>query len=141
MTISSAITAPLPVVAREPFLVLIDSDEERRIWVTSLLTFAHYHVRAVATPREFFTWYLQHQIVPRAMLLGYINQHDNFLIQRLLQRMDQRTHVQQERAVRILFLANYLGSTVSLHGRTFAPSTQGCIALLEDLWELVPRQV
>ena len=135
MNISSAITYPLTLNVQEPFILLVDMHTERRRWVVSLLTFAHYHVRAVATPQEFFTWYLQHPMVPQAILIGQSSQQNLFFVQRFLQRMD----TQREKAIPVLLLVNYLPFTISLRNRTFNPNAAGCFALLEDLWRVVPR--
>jgi hypothetical protein len=136
MNTADAITQPLPAYAREPLLLVIDAQEERLVWVVRLLTFAHYHVHAAPTPLEMLVWYVQHPMSPQAVLLGQVDRHNLFLVQRLLQRIVRR----RKKEVPLIFLATYLPDTeVAGVESSLSSSMRGGFALLELLWQLVVR--
>ena len=128
-------TRQLPPYEREPLLLVIDTQMDRRLWVSNLLAYAHYHAYTTSAPRESFIWYVQHQMTIQALLLGDVPQQEHFIIQRLLQRMIsfQRTEIPT------ISLAAYLPSETRIGSIPFTPRAQGGIALLEALWLQVAR--
>src|SRR6266446_8365113 len=62
-------TAPLPAVAREPLIVVLDAREARCRWVACFLAFANYHGYVPHTTFEAFRWFVQHPVSPQAILL------------------------------------------------------------------------
>jgi hypothetical protein len=132
MNTADAITQPLPAYAREPLLLVIDAQEERLVWAVRLLTFAHYHVYATLTPLEMLIWYVQHPMSPQVVLLGEIDRHNLFLVQRLIRR--------RKKEIPLIFLATYFPNTEAADVESSpSSSTRDGLALLEVLWQLVVR--
>jgi hypothetical protein len=129
-------TRPLPPNEREPLLLVIDAQTQRRIWVSDLLAYANYHTHSMASPRESFIWYIQHQLVIDALLLGDISQQEHFLAQRLLQRIVSH----QGSEIPIFSLAAYLPDETRSGSIPLAQWAQGGIALLEALWLNIARR-
>ncbi len=139
--ITDAITVPLPARQREPLLIIIDGLSLRRIWTTHLVTFAHYHSYAAATPLEAYIWCMQHPIVPQAFLLGQIEEQGQFFVQRLRQWCLQQQTGRHHKEPPLIALTHYLPDMTFIGTYEAIGSEYGCFELLEMLWATVPRCV
>ena len=128
-------TAPLPAVAREPLIVVLDAWEARRRWVARFLSLAHYHSYVPHTTVEAFRWFVQHPVSPQAILLGDLDPADQLYTQWLLQRIV----VQRGQQIPVISLAAFLPETIGVSESSFLPDVGSCMALLEVLWQEVPR--
>jgi|SRR5579863_4522450 len=133
MNIANITTNPLPAHAREPLLLIIDAYEERSLLLIRLLAFANYRTYTVTTSQQASTWYTRNAIPPAAILFGYMNSLEHFFLRRL------REHIstQQGKNIPAISIAFYGSDTLST---TISPApSHGCFALLELLWQIVPR--
>jgi len=135
MDIANITTSPLPLHAREPILLVIDAWEERSKLLIRLLAFANYKTYAVKTLQEASIWYTQYAIVPEIILFGYMNSLEHFFFRLLRERMS----TQRGKDVPAISLALYFPDTLSTSVSAFSSASQGCFALLELLWQVVPR--
>jgi len=135
MDIADITTSPLPAHAREPLLLVIDAYEERCMLLIRLLAFANYKTYAVKTLQEASIWYTQYAIVPEVILFGYLNSLEHFFVRLLLERMS----TQRGKDIPAISLALYFPDTLSMSISAFSSASQGCFALLELLWQVVPR--
>lgn len=137
MDIANITTSPLPLDAREPILLIIDAWEERSKLLIRLLAFANYKTYAVKTLQEASIWYTQYAIAPEVILFGYMNSLEHFFVRLLRERMS----TQRGKDVPAISLALYFPDTLSTSFSAFSSASQGCFALLELLWQVVPRSV
>lgn len=135
MDIADITTSPLPAHAREPLLLVIDAYEERCMLLIRLLAFANYRTYAATTSQEASTWYTQHAMVPEAILFGYMNSLEHFFFRRLREHMA----TQRGKDIPAISLALYFPDTVSMSNSAFSAGSYGGFALLELLWQVVPR--
>ena len=133
--ITDATTQPLPTSRREPLLMVIDGNDERRVWVVRLLTYAEYRVYDTSTPLEAFMWWVQHPFVPQALLIGTVAPANLFFVQRLVQQIAMLSR----RNVPIISLLAYLPDSAFIGVRHTPIDARGTIALLEVLWRMVAR--
>ncbi|SRR6266487_4726410 len=135
MDVADGTTSPLPLFARPPFILVLDMREARRAWVARLLAFAHYHAYVPPTPIEAYTWLEQHLVIPQAILLGDFDLSDQVFTQRIFQRFV----IQQGQQIPVISLAHFAHQTAAGADQPFSSVSQDCIALLEVLWQEVPR--
>lgn len=133
--ITEATTQPLPASRREPLLMVIDGNNERRVWVVRLLTYAEYRVYDTSTPLEAFMWWVQHPYVPQALLIGTVAPANLFFVQRLVQQIMMLSR----KNVPIISLLAYLPDSAFISTRRTPIDARGTFALLEVLWRTVPR--
>ena len=133
--LADALTQPFPAYLREPLLILIDANNERRVWVVRLLTLAYYHVYDTESPLEAFTWWVQHPSIPQALLLGYVSPSNQFFVQRLRQQVEQLSR----KALPMIVLTPYLPDSAFASLRRAPTDSRGPLALLDILWRTIPR--
>ena len=130
------VTLPLPSAAREPLLLLVDDVPVRRVWVTQLLTLAHYHVHVSETTLDAFTWCVQHGARPQVLLIGHVSPQTQFIMQRLL----HWTSNGRDRSVPVVSLTQHLPEATFLSSRPSELLALGSLNILQSLWTSVRRE-
>jgi hypothetical protein len=133
MDITHITTSPIVAYAQEPLLLIIDACEERCMLLTRLLAFANYRTYATTNSEEAWSWYAEHVILPEAILFGYMDSLEHFFFRRLQERIS----MQQGKSIPAISLALYFPDALSPCS-AWADSPF-CFALLELLWQTVPR--
>jgi len=135
MDITDITTSPLVPHAQEPLLLIIDACEERCLLLTRLLAFANYRTYAVTNSEQASTWYAQHVMPPGAILFGYMNSLEHFFFRRLHEHIS----MQQGKGIPAISLALYFPDARSPGMSSAWADSYYCFALLELLWQTVPR--
>lgn len=122
-----------------PTLIVIDADEERRQRLARLLTLAHYRVLAAATPFMAVQRTMEHAVTPNAILLGAIEEKQQFFLARLMQRFSSGGAA----SIPVLSLPIQVPDEAPLVAdsaratRHHVPSPAS-LAVLEPLWQSLP---
>lgn len=122
-----------------PTLIVIDADEERRQRLARIFTLAHYRVLATATPFLAFQRAMQQPVTPNAILLGVIEEKQQFFLSRLLQRFNTGNAA----SIPLLSLPvkvsdeGPLVADAARATRHHSPSQSSLVAL-ESLWQALP---
>src|SRR5215467_2554102 len=137
MDIADFTTSPILTSAPEPLVLVIDACEERSMLLVRLLAFANYRTYVVRTLQEASSWYIEHAIPPEAIVFGDMNSLEHFFVRRLQERIS----IQQGKYIPAISLALYLPHTPFTKISSASTCSYGYFALLELLWQVVPRYV